>query len=136
MYEGFQQLLQGRYVTADELETLLAQVAAESGMLKGSVLVLDGYTGFTPVQNELLEELFPLVESVFAAITVDVREQFFVPPMMQELFSISKKAIQLLCGIARRQGLEIKDPVILENGKKKRYQYAPALFHLEQNLFQ
>lgn len=135
LYEGFQQLLQGRYVTADELETLLAQVAAESGMLRGSILVLDGYTGFTPVQNELLEELFPLVESVFAAITVDVREQFFVPPMMQELFSISKKAIQLLCGIARRQGLEIKDPVILENGKKKRYRHAPALFHLEQNLF-
>lgn len=135
LYESFQQLLQGRYVTADELETLLAQVASESGMLKGSVIVLDGFTGFTPVQNELLEELFPLVESVFAAITVDAREQFFTPPMIQELFSISKKSIQTLCGIARRQGLEIKDPIVLGNGKKKRYQHAPALFHLEQNLF-
>lgn len=135
LYEGFSRLLQGRYVTADELETLLAQTASESGMLKGATLVLDGYTGFTPVQNELLEELFPLAESVFVAITVDDREQFFVPPMEQELFSISKKAIQSLCDIARRQGLEIKDPVILVNGKKKRYRDAPALFHLEQNLF-
>ena len=135
LYEGYRQLLEGRYVTADELETLLAQTASESGMLRGATLVLDGYTGFTPVQNELLEELFPLVESVFAAVTVDERESFFTPPLPQELFCISKKSIQFLCDVARRKGVEIKDPVFLENGEKKRYRNAPALFHLEQNLF-
>lgn len=135
LYRGFEEFLKGRYVTADEIVSLLTKVAPESGMLRDSVVVLDGYTGFTPVQNEFLEELLPLAQSVQVALTMDDRESFYGRADLQDLFYLSKKTIQSLYEIAQRQGVEILEPVMLGDGRSKRYQNAPALFHLEQNLF-
>ena len=135
LYRGFQEFLEGKYVTSDEIVTLLAKAAPESKMLKGSVVVLDGYTGFTPVQNEFLEELLVLAECVQTALTVDDGEALYGRADVQELFYLSKKTYQTLCETAQRQSVEILPPVILGNGQDRRYQNAPAIFHLEQNLF-
>lgn len=135
LYRGFQDFLEGKYVTSDEIVTLLTKAACESKMLKGSVVVLDNYTGFTPVQNEFLEELLVLAERVQAALTTDDREPLYGRADVQELFYLSKKTYQSLCEIAKRQGVEILEPVVMGNGRNRRYQNAPAIFHLEQNLF-
>ena len=55
MYQGFLDFLEGRFVTAEEVLELLIDVAEESQILRESVLVLDGFTGFTPIQNQLLD---------------------------------------------------------------------------------
>ena len=117
LYRGFQDFLEGKYVTSDEIVTL------------------DNYTGFTPVQNEFLEELLVLAERVQAALTTDDREPLYGRANVQELFYLSKKTYQSLCEIAKRQGVEILEPVVMGNGRNRRYQNAPAIFHLEQNLF-
>lgn len=135
LYEGFAKFLEGRYITADEVVGLLTKAAPESQMLRGSVVVLDGYTGFTPVQNAFLEELFPLAESVRVALTIDDREPVYGEPYIQDLFYLSKKTIQTLTGLAMRRQVDVVAPKILGNGRRKRYRRAPALFHLEQNLF-
>lgn len=135
LYRGFQEFLEGRYVTADEIISLLTKAAPESQMLRGSVVVLDGYTGFTPVQNEFLEELLGLAESVHVAVTMDAREPVYGKPEISDLFYLSKQTVWSLQEIARRKKVEIIDPVLLGHGQHKRYAAAPAIFHLEQNLF-
>ena len=65
MYQGFLDYLEGKgpaagehhYITAEDLLEVVAQAAERSEILKGSVIVLDGFTGFTPVQYYLLETL-------------------------------------------------------------------------------
>ena len=135
LYQGFGEFLKGRYVTADEVVTLLTKVTPESGMLKDSVVVLDGFTGFTPVQNEFLQQLLPYAESVRVALTMDEREPLYGEPDIQDLFYLSKKTIQSLSAIAMDCQTGILPPLRMENGRHKRYRKAPALFHLEQNLF-
>lgn len=135
LYRGFQEFLQGRYITADEVVNLLTKVASQSKLLEGSVVVLDGYTGFTPVQTEFLAELLPLARCVLAAVTIDTREPVVGSLDIQDLFYLSRKEIQSLGSIAREQGVEILEPVVLGHGAAKRYRKAPAIFHLEQNLF-
>ncbi len=135
LYHGFQEYLEGRYVTADEILNLLTKAAPESDLLRGSVVVLDGYTGFIPVQSAFLKELLPLAESVQVALTIDSGMPLYGEPDIQDLFYLSSKAIQSLSRIALQQGVEIKDPVMLGDGREKRYKKAPAIFHLEQNLF-
>ncbi|MCI9123729.1 MAG: helicase-exonuclease AddAB subunit AddB [Eubacterium sp.] len=135
LYREYHAFLKGRYITADEIVSLLTKAAPQSGMLKGSVVVLDGYTGFTPVQLEFLETLLPLAESVQVAVTIDNREPVYGRAQMQELFYLSRQSIQVLQETALRQGVAVLAPVVLDNGHTKRYRGAPAIFHLEQNLF-
>ena len=47
---AFQEFTKERYITSEELLDVLCRVAGRSKLLKGCVLALDGYTGFTPVQ--------------------------------------------------------------------------------------
>lgn len=135
LYSAYEQFLEGRYITADEIVSLLTKAAPESEMLRGSVVVLDGYTGFTPVQNEFLRELLVLAESVRVAVTIDDRVPVYGAPHIQDLFYLSRKTVWSLSEIAARQGVEIRESVMLGHGGNKRYCGAPAIFHLEQNLF-
>ncbi len=135
MYQGFTDYLEGKFVTAEEVLEVLSQVADQSKLLKNSVLVLDGFTGFTPVQYHLLERLFPIVREILVTVTLDAREDPYLCRGVQELFYMSKKTVQALTEIAARQGVQIKDPVWMRHGDNTRFAQAPALLWLEQNLF-
>ena len=135
MYQGFQKFLEGNYITAEELLHVLAGVAEESQILKDCVLVLDEFTGFTPVQVELLQKLMPICGEIWVALTIDEKENFFHSRGMQELFDMPKKTIRTLTDLAQRTHTEILEPVIISGGDKKRFKDAPALYFMEQNLF-
>ena len=135
MYQEFQKFLEGNYITAEELLHVLAGVAEESVILKNSVLVLDEFTGFTPVQVELLQKLMPICSEIWVSLTIDEKENFFHSNGMQELFDMPKKAIRTLTDLAQRTHTEILEPVVISGGDKKRFKDAPALYFMEQNLF-
>lgn len=135
MYQGFEDYLQGKFITAEEVLEVFSQVAGESKLLKDSVIVLDGFTGFTPVQYHLLERLISIAGEILVTVTLDEREDPYLGRGMQELFYMSKKTVQALSEIAVRKHVEIKDPVWMRHGDKTRFAHSPALLWLEQNLF-
>ena len=47
-------------------------------MLKDCNLIFDGFTGFTPVQVNLLKTLFPMTDRVWAAVTLDKKGRPFL----------------------------------------------------------
>ncbi len=135
MYQGFADYLEGKFITAEELLEVLAQVAGQSKVLEGSVLVLDGFTGFTPVQYHLLERLIRLVDEIFVTVTLDHREHPYHTAGVQELFYMSKKTIENLLRIARQNHIEVKEPHWVLHSEKSRFCNSPSLLWLEQNLF-
>ena len=72
IYKKFREYLQDRYITKEEILDVLCRTVPESELLKRSVVVLDGFTGFTPVQNRLLAELMKLARNVIVTVTIDV----------------------------------------------------------------
>ena len=60
LYDGFFEYLEGKAITREEVLEVLGSVAGKSKKLKESILVLDGYTGFTPIQQNVLEKILPL----------------------------------------------------------------------------
>lgn len=78
LYKGFSAYLEERYITKEELLDVLSRVAGQSELLKGSTVVLDGFTGFTPVQNRLLLELLRCCREVAVTVTMDDREDPYV----------------------------------------------------------
>lgn len=135
MYQGFLEYLEGRFVTAEEVLELLIDVCEQSKILQGSVIVFDGFTGFTPIQNRLIRKLLGIAEEIYVTVTIDSRENFYHCTGSQELFAMSKKMIASLQKMADELHVEVRTPMVLEHTQKSRFHDAQALYFLEQNLF-
>ena len=135
MYQGFSEYLEGNYITQEELLHVLIRLADESQILKESVLVLDEFTGFTPVQVELLRKLMPICSEIVVSLTIDAKENFFHSKGMQELFDMPKKTIRTLMDLAQQTHTQVSEPIVITGGEKKRFKESPALYFMEQNLF-
>ena len=70
LYKGFFDYLEGKFITQEEVLDVLAQRAEQSEKLRDSTVVLDGYTGFTPIQIQVLEKLLKLCRQVYIPLTV------------------------------------------------------------------
>ena len=131
LYQAFREYLSGHFMTAEEVLEVLAKEIPFSEKLKGSVVLLDGYTGFTPVQMEVLRELLAVCAKVSVTVTMDVREQFLAMGKPHELFYMSHKMIRSLAELTK----DMEEPVWIAPGKQSRFADSPALDFLEQHLF-
>ena len=137
VYRSFLEEIEGKYSTSEGILAEVGSLAAGSAMLKGAVLAFDGFTGFTPVQVRLLGEIMKAAKDLYVTLTADPREGLFTggKPRMEELFYLSRRSARILMDIAKDAGQEVEEPIWQCNGKDARFKDAPALFHLEQNLF-
>ena len=129
IYQGFRDYLQGRYVMGEELLDLLCRVVPKSTMLKDSVVVLDGFTRFTPVESRLLGELLSVCEKVMVTVTVSPHKKTL------PLFDLSDKMIDSLAKIAKESHVDIEAPVQLYEQPVYRFRENEALGFLESHLF-
>ena len=121
VYEGFEEYLSEKYITKEEMLDVLSSVVPESEILRGSVVAMDGFTGFTPVQNRLLGELLRVCEKVMLTVEMDPRENPYHYRHPYQLFALSKQMVTSLIETAREAGTEIEDPVCLYGKPPKRF---------------
>lgn len=114
---------------------MLCRTVPESELLKRSVVVLDGFTGFTPVQNRLLAELMKLARDVIVTVTIDDREDPYRYTDACQMFGMSKHTVTTLTRIARECGVEQREPVWLKKRPFYRFRKSEALAFLEEHLF-
>lgn len=135
LYEAFLNEIDGDYLLAEEVVEYLARLVPDSELFADAVLVFDGFTGFTPVQQTFLQAVFPKVIDSYVALTIDAREDFYSANHVEQLFFLSKKTIHMLLELARATGVQVAEPIVLKDGETRRFAKAPLLYHLEQNLF-
>ena len=135
VYEGFEEYLADKYITKEELLDVISDVVPESNILKDSVVVLDGYTGFTPVQNKLLRELLKVCKKVMITVEMDKRENPFIYKHPYQLFALSKQMVTSLMEIAGEQRITVDEPVYLYDKTPYRFRENPAMAFLENQLF-
>lgn len=135
LYEAFLKEIEGDYLLAEEVVEYMAALVPDSKLFTDAVLVFDGFTGFTPVQQTFLEAVFATVRDLYVALTIDGREDFYGGNSVEQLFFLSKKTIRMLLHLAKESGVEVAAPVVLTDGAKRRFAKSPLLYHLEQNLF-
>ena len=139
VYDGFMSFMKERYITAEETLVILNKIINQSQWLKDSVVCLDGFTGFTPTQYQLLANIMKYAKKVMITITIDPRENLDTTPKEHQLFGMSKKAIQKLYQIAEDNDVIIEEPIYAETRNKTMVPYrfinSPALASLEHNLF-
>lgn len=135
VYEGFEDYLHDKYITKEELLDVLSQNVAEAKMLKDSVIAMDGFTGFTPVQNRLIGELLKVCDKIMLTVEIDRREDPFVYKHPYQLFALSKQMVTSLTEVAQEVKVEIDEPVWLCKNPPYRFKENPEMAFLEEELF-
>lgn len=135
LYQGFLRYIDEKYITTEETLDLLRTVLSKSRVVKDSVIAFDGFTGFTPVQNKVIQELMTLAKEVIITITIDARENPYVMDGEQKLFHLSKKTIHDLSQLCKEAGVKRENDEIIDAERVYRYQNNPGLSHLERELF-
>ena len=134
IYQAFQDYIKERYLTTEETLDLLRNRLHRSAIIRRSVVILDGFTGFTPIQYHLIRELMRLAQEVIVTVTLPEEEDPFETGGEQQLFYLSKKTVKDLVRIAEEEQIQRGEDVYLK-GAPRRFAEKSQLAHLEKHLF-
>ena len=134
LYRGFQDYIRDHFITTEETLDVLRRSLVKSKILPDSVVIFDGFTGFTPIQNRLIQELMRVCEETIVTVTIGEEEDPYQMDGEQKLFHLSKKTVADLVKLAAEAEVTRGEDVFVKGGLN-RFTEAPALWYLEQNLF-
>ncbi len=122
------------FLAREELLERLAGVLPRSEMVRGSVITLDGFTGFTPVQFHILEILLGMAEQVTVTVTMDAGANPYRRGEEQELFRLSRETVCRLVDLSALTGAGRGKDILL-TGEFPRFKDSPELQFIERELF-
>lgn len=122
LYEGFLDFLEKEdTITAEMVLGELSHCIADAPMIKDAVFLFDGFTGFTPLQNKILEKLLLQADSVNVTAVLppkkyaSLKNISFLSDLAEEsLFYMSEKMIVSLSSMAREAGVSIEEAILCE----------------------
>ena len=155
LYREMEKRFRDSLIPAEHLPDLLAVHANDVPGFHDAIFAFDGFTGFTPVQNQLVRRLMKLSSQMYVTVTLDSADsksvQFFASAQeglathmqtdmefglrIEDLFYMSKKMILDLLRMADAQGVSVTAPVCMVQDGQTRHFQKRALRHLEQNMF-
>lgn len=135
IYSGFRQYIEEHYITAEEILDILCRELPKWEVLKDSVILLDGFTGFTPVQYRLVELFLLHARKVLCSVTIDPRANAYQEGSIQHLFYMGKHTVCRLDYMARHHGIAKEPDVICSRRPAWRFLESPDLDFMEQNLY-
>ncbi len=131
LYKAYFDYQKEDYRTSESMYPILAKRLKESSFLKNAIVFMDGFTGFTPVQMPLVEEIILCAKDTYVAMTIDTEPNEVTEE--QQLFYTIAKTIRDLERFALRAGVIIAPYIWCK--KTPRFDKNEALAHFEKNLF-
>ena len=110
LYEAFKKYIEGSFITREEKLDILREIMPSSSILPGSVVVFDGFTGFTPIQIRVIEDIIRLADETWVSLVLDKDVKIEDCFDMQSLFYLSGKTYKALVGDAKKGGPELMEP--------------------------
>lgn len=118
LYKNFLLFIQEKYITTEETLDLLCRMLPKSRLIRNSVVALDGFTGFTPVQSRLVQRIMGMAKEVIVTAVMDGREENpYAVRGEQQLFYLSKKTAADLIRLAEEEGVPRGRDVFIREGK-------------------
>ncbi len=130
---AFDEEIRDSYMVAEQLLSILKEVAHESRLLKNAEIYFDGFTGFTPAQYDVIEELMKVCANLHFSFTMDAEIFGDNGYSEQGLFALGKKTVDRLCQLADKNRISVLPHI--EMDKNYRLSESPELLHLEREIF-
>lgn len=121
-------------ITKEELLTTLCGYIKKSALIEGSTIVLDGFTGFTPSQYLVLEQLLLYAKKVIVTVTLPRDVSPYQKGSEEELFALSKRTVRRLVRLAQDNRVEREEDLFSQDEIPPRFASAPDLAFLEKNI--
>lgn len=145
LYQAFLQGKKDRFITNEEMLDLLAEAIPSSDWVRRSRFILDGFTGFTPVQYRVVMALIRCSREVIISLTLgrdngpglDWVSAHKNPGGEDALFYLTRKTvcdIEKLASaeeLARGEDIYVSDP----DSVPPRFAGNPVLSHMERCIF-
>lgn len=139
---AFNDYIKDKAITNEELLTLLCKYIPKSDFVKNTYFYFDSFTGFTPVQYQVLEQIIRYSPQVSMAVTLPENEENFKGFSPYELFALSKETIIKTRELAIKNSIEILPNIVIDlevDSEKKEYsrlgRIDEALSFIEANIF-
>ena len=105
IYQEFRDYMERHgYITQEELLDKLYRNMPDSKLLSDAVVAFDDFTGFTPVQLDILEEILPTAKETLITcdVSIDAKDSIYDSRGPEDLFYLSRQTIKKLTEMAGR----------------------------------
>ncbi len=133
LFDAFREAMEEGMITAEELLPSLCRVIPRSRKLRDSVITLDGFTGFTPAQYQVIGELLKHCKALRVAVTIDDAADVWRGGKQDDFFALSRKTISVLSKMALDEKAGRDADVLLT--EPKRFAGGTGLAFLSERLF-
>lgn len=130
LYKDLEDFLAEKYLDPDDYLNLLAEKIPQSSIVQGAEIWVDGFSGFTPQELQVLAALMATARRVNVALTLPPTDDLQRVP---DFFHITFETYHKLLGLAQERGIPVEDSYLLN--VPHRFAANPALAYLEQNYF-
>lgn len=128
IYKQFEEKVFGKYLDSEDYFQLLAEKISFSDYLREAEIFIDGFYSFTPQEYLVIKELMKQCKAVTIAMTTDQLYLDSAPDEL-DLFRLSGEACYSIHEIAKTEGIEVEQPILLKERHKWEH---PSLQHLEE----
>lgn len=133
MRNVFDEAMADSYMVAEQILSLLKEVAGESELLSKADIYFDGFTGFTPIQYDVIEQLMRLGGNLYFTFTMDADVFGQNDYSEQGLFAMGKRAVNRLHQLAERNQVPVLPHISMDTNY--RLEGNPELLYLERQIF-
>ena len=145
LYSAFLEGKKDRFITSEETLDLLAEAIPSSDWVKRSAFVLDGFTGFTPVQYRVIAALIRCGREVTIALDYGKDDGPSLEKVRGQgtagkedaLFYLTRKTVCDIDRLAAAEGLSRGKDLYVSGPDEvpARFRSNPVLAHLERRIF-
>ena len=139
IYRAFNEYRVSKYMTTEERNNILAEGIIEKGYINDTVVYFDGFTGFTPVQMNVIRAMFLRCRELWFSVAIE--EEALKENYEGELFALSKETISRIDRLAK----DLNNDTLIEKaediwlrrdgaGRAIRFE-SDAIAHIERNIF-
>ncbi|MEH7301796.1 helicase-exonuclease AddAB subunit AddB [Neobacillus drentensis] len=129
IYQKFEEEIFGKYLDSEDYFRLLSEKISSSSYLREAEIYIDGFYNFSPQEYRVLTELMKHCQRVSIALTTEHLSVESGPDEL-DLFRLSSETSYSIYDLARAEGIEVEEPVTLQEQKKWSHL---SLRHLEGN---
>lgn len=133
VFQAFYEYKEEKYITSEEILDVLCKNIEKSNWLRGTTVVLDGFTGFTPIQKRLVEKIMAMSKDIYITITFDANYKITSKYPNYHLFHMSSVFLGEIEKMAENTAVKRKEDCILKTNQ--RLKNNEELLKLEKNIF-